>query len=226
MVDCSADRGYPYAGRVGGRTPFAGTALTALALVGSFLIGCGGRPSLPAPGFGTLSGRTVLVLPVQHVESTGSGWIGGARSARDAARQADAEIAFALEEHEGRASWVLPARQAEMLRRRPSIEVDPYALSTDEVRNEGLDLRRVHDPLYGEIRALAALFDTRYAVWPIEVVLEREGGRSRVAIRTLLLDTRGGDVLWQGFLYGGSEAPESPGALASAAQAFAAQVSP
>lgn len=191
--------------------------------------GCAGRSDpRSSPGFGMLSGQTVLVLPVQHVEATAAGWIGDARSAREAARQADAEIQFALSEEAGRATWVLPEQQVRMLRRRPSITVDPYTLSTDEVRDEGGRLRRIHDPLYGEVRALAALFDTRLAVWPLEIVrldVESEAEASVVGIRTLLLDARGGDVLWQGLIEGGVEGT-GPAALASAAQAFARRTSP
>jgi len=203
----------------------------AVALSLAALCGCGGggAEQAPAPGFGMLSGQRVLVLPVQYVTRTAAGWIGGAANAEQAARQADSEITFALGEEGGRAYWVTPAEQVEVLRRRPSIEVNPYMLSADEARREGGDLKDVRDPLYGEIRMLAALFDTRFAVWPLEVYYEpgEEGAAGRVAIRTFLLDARSGDVLWYGQVEGvASEDPSSPGALAAAAQAFAMQVSP
>lgn len=196
-------------------------------------IGCGGggNTEFPAPagaGFGMLSGRTVLVLPVQYVQDTPEGWIGGARGERDALRQADTEIAFALSEQPGRADWVLPEEQIETLRRQPSVRVDVNMLSVDQVRREGSDLERIVDPLYGEIRLLAALFDARYAIWPYEFFYREPSKESegRVAVRALLLDTRTGDVLWQGLILGGDEPPTSAGALASTAQAFAVRVSP
>lgn len=206
--------------------------LTFLALAAT--AGCGGGSDVdgfPKPaggGFGVLSGRTVLVLSVHYVHRTGEGWIGGASSEREAVSQADREIAFALAERRSRAAWVLPERQAATLRRRPSIEVNPHMLSVDQVRREGSDLKRIEDPLYGEIRLLAALFDTRYAVWPFEFYyVEAEGEHDgRVAVRALLLDARTGDVLWQGSIFGDDGPPTSPGALASTAQAFASVVSP
>ncbi len=184
---------------------------------------------MPAPGFGVLSGQTVLVLPVQYVQRVPGGWLGGAASAQEAARSADMEITFALQEVGGRASWVTPEQQMEALSRRPSIDVYPYLLSADEARRQGGELRHVRDPLYGEIRMLAALFDARYAIWPMEIYYQRdrEGEGARLAIRTFLLDARGGDVLWFGIIRGsGGQPPASPAALAAAAQAFAVRVSP
>jgi hypothetical protein len=76
---------------------------------------------------------------------------------------------------------------------------------------------------------LAALFDTRYALLPLEVDYEpgEAGAVGRVTIRTFLLDARSGAVLWYGQVGGAAgQDPTSPGTLAAAAQAFALQVSP
>jgi hypothetical protein len=189
----------------------------------------GGQEPMPTPGFGVLSGQTVLVLPVQYVQRIPGGWVGGAANAQDAARSADTEISFALHEVGGRARWVTPDQQVDELSRRPSIDVVPYLLSADEARREGGRLRHVRDPLYGEIRMLAALFDARYAVWPMEFFYEQDpgGGGGHLAIRTFVLDTRSGVVLWYGIVRGaGTQPPASPGALAAAAQRFAVEVSP
>lgn len=204
----------------------------ALLTLGTILgIGCGGGGRDPAPvgSFGMLSGQRVLVLPVQYVSRVPGGWIGGASTARAAARQADSEIAFALVEEGGRVSWITPEQQVAGLERRPSIEVDPYMLSADEARREGERLEDVRDPLYGEIRPLAALFDARLVLWPMEVTYESEERDAvpHLAIRTFLLDARSGDVLWYGEIQGApGQDPASPGALAAAAQAFAIRVSP
>jgi hypothetical protein len=202
-------------------------ALLALAAV----VGCGRRGDelRPAAGFGALSGQTVLVLPVQYVQRVPGGWAGGTANSREAARQADVEIAFALGEQGGRANWVTADKQVEAVRRKPWVSVDPRALSADEARRKGAKLRDVKDPLYGEIRVLAALFNSRYAVWPLEVIYEadEEAGSGRLAIRTFLLDVRRGSVLWYGVVRGRGEQPlASPGALASLAQEFASFVSP
>ncbi len=187
-----------------------------------------GRDPAPSTGFGVLSGQRVLVLPVQYVRAVPGGWVGGAANAREAARQADAEIAFALGEHGGRAVWVTPEEQVSGLRRRPSIDVDPYVLSADELRREGGALEHVRDPLYGELRTLAALFDSRYAVWPLEILHEpaEEKAGDRLVLRTVLLDTRAGTVIWYGIVRGGDQPPASSAALAALAQRFAVLASP
>lgn len=215
----------------GSRLKAGGDALLAATTIFIAASGCshGGNETPPPAGFGMLSGQTVLVLPVQFVSRTSGGWIGGAATAQAAARQADSEIAFALREQGGRAHWITPNEQVEALERRPSIQVDPYMLSADEARREGRRLKDIRDPLYGEIRLVAALFDTRLALWPMEVYQPRgvNGGGGRVAIRTFLLDTRSGDVLWYGEITSaGPHEPATPAALAAAAQAFAIQVSP
>lgn len=212
-------------------------AATSAALLTVQACGGGGPQEAPAPmsGFGVLSGKATLVLPVQYARRVPGGWPGGAAGARQAMRAADAEIGFALEEHGGRALWVMPERQVEVLRRQPSIQgVDPYLLSADYLRREGGDARWFRDPLFGEIRKLAALFDARYAIWPLELIHvddpKGEGAEgaegARLAIRGFLLDTRSGAVLWYGLVTGDEQAPATPGALAAVAQRFARLVSP
>ncbi len=192
--------------------------------------GCGGGGAEPVPvsRFDMLAGKKVLVLPVQYVRRTEGPWIGGARNEQAAARLADTEIGFALGEESSRAEWILPPAQVEAVERRPMLAVNPYALSADEARRGGGKFKWIRDPLYGEIRVLVAVFDARYIVWPIEVFYDKdeETNSGRVVIRTVFVDGRSGDVLWQGNIFGQDEPPTSPGALASAAQAFAREVSP
>lgn len=201
-------------------------------LAAAVVVACSGASDEPIPaasGFQMFSGQTVLVLPVQYVRQVPGGWVGGAANSRDAARLTDTEIAFALQEQAGRASWVTPEMQVLTLRRRPGIDVDPYSLAAGEIREKGGNLKDVKDPLYGEIRTLAALFDTRYVLWPLEVYYrtEEEDTTGHLAVRTFVLDARRGDVLWYGTVVeDGDQSPTSSGALAALAQKFAVFVSP
>lgn len=204
---------------------------SALALVLAVSPACAGGSSEPVPagGFDLLGGQTVLVLPVQYVRQVPGGWLGGSSNESAAARQADRELGFALGERGGRAKWILPEEQVGMLRRRPSIEVDPYALSTGEARRKGANLKDVEDPLRSEIRMLSALFDCRYAVLPLEIlyVVNEETGKGRLGVRTFLVDTRRGEVLWYGVVPGrDNPEPASAGALAALAQVWADFITP
>ena len=144
-----------------------------------------------------------------------------ARNEQAAARLADTEIGFALGEESSRAEWILPPAQVEAVERRPMLAVNPYALSADEARRGGGKFKWIRDPLYGEIRVLVAVFDARYIVWPIEVFYDKdeETNSGRVVIRTVFLDGRSGDVLWQGNIFGQDEPLTSPGALPTPAAA-------
>ena len=205
-----------------------------IVLLAVLAVACGGGGGIdegpvPMTGFGVLSGKTVLVLPVQYVRRVAGGWPGQRSGARDAARAADAEIAFALEEYGGRATWVTPDQQVRALEQQPSIQgVNPYLLSADQLRAEGKDAETYRGDLYSELRMIAALFDTRYAIWPLEVigVEDEEGSGERLAVRSFLLDLRAGSVMWYGLVLGDEQPPASPGALAGLAQAFAELVSP
>jgi hypothetical protein len=208
------------------------TAATGLVLVAAISCGGGGGASdlpAPTPGLSILTGKTVLVLPVQYARQLPDGWVGGASGRRDAALQATSEIVFALGEYGGRADWVFPDQQQAALDQQPAIEgVSPYMLSAGDLLREGSHAKDFRDPLYGQIRMLAALFDARYAVWPLEVfsLQEKDEPQGRLAIRAYLLDVRAGTVLWYGIVPGDDQPPASAGALATLAQIYAELISP
>lgn len=186
---------------------------------------------MPVPGFGILSGQRVLVLPVHYVQPVESRWVGGAASADEALRRANAEIAFALGERTTKTEWITAEEIAAAVERQPAMGVNIYGLSADAVRRTALGRAdRIRDPLYGEIRRLAALFDARYAVFPVELWYEPApagyGGEGRAALWTVLLDTRTGFVLWSGMVRGAPGPASSDLSVVRVAEALARQVTP
>lgn len=211
--------------------------MRALCLLGAVWVsaacgrGSGGDGPMPAPGFGVLGGQRVLVLPVHYVQPVDEGWVGGAASADQALRQANAEIAFALREQKSTTQWVVAGEIAAAVERQPAMGVHIYGLSADPVRRSALGRAdRVRDPLYGEIRRLAALMDARYAVFPVELWYEPGptgyGAEGRAALWTVLLDVRTGFVLWSGMVRGSPGPAGSEATVARAAEALARQVTP
>lgn len=192
--------------------------------------GAGDGP-MPVPGFGILGGQRVLLLPVHYVQPVAGGWLGAAGSAEESLRQANAEIAFAVGERRGTTQWIFPEEIARVLGRQPALQVHVYALSADPIRRENAGrLEWVKDPLYGEVRAIAALFDARYAVFPVELGYEeprsREETEGHGALWTVLFDARTGIVLWSGTVRGEAGPAASGATVARVAQALARQLVP
>jgi predicted small lipoprotein YifL len=168
-------------------------------------------PDRPQAAVPDLAGRAVMVLPAQL--RNGAGELAGL----------DAEIAFWLGERGGRVSWTFPPAIDRMLQRNAMLGIDPRALAVDAFARA--EVRNIGDPLFGDLRRLGALADTRYALIPTSAVYRRlgEGEGERVEIAAALIDTVGGRVIWFGVVAGAAGARGS-GAAASAAEALARAV--
>jgi hypothetical protein len=189
----------------GGTRGLAGVAFVALLAVGA----CGGRRA-PPPEPGTvrgfapdLRGRRVLVLPVQQVLGVPGG--------------PDAELAFALRERGVGVTWIFPADVEAVLARSPGVQARTQGLQVGDFLVA--EVTRVGDPLYGELRRLAALVDAEAIFLPIQAALSAEPGVDpRVRVWATLLEVRTGRVLWFAFLEGQSAPAGDPAGLASAVE--------
>lgn len=145
--------------------------------------------------------RRVMVLPVQRVVGV--------------AGDADAELAFALAGHGPDVQWVLPARVDEALARSPGIDARTRGLPVDQFL--AAEVRRVGDPLYGQIRRMAALVDADLALLPVMAAgVRTEEGTVGIRVHTALLDVRTGRVAWFSVAQGDALEAGAPAALASA----------
>lgn len=211
--------------------PMRSVALVALALAA----GCG-RPAddtgpVPALALAALGGQRVLVLPVHYVAAVPGGWLGGSASAEEARRGINAEIAFALGERGGTTQWALPGEIETALGREPGLGLRAYPLSADPIRRANARrLERVGDPLYGEVRKIAALLDARYVLFPVELLYDaarsKEEAEGHAALWTVLFDARTGLVMWSGTVRGDPGPPGSGATVARAAQALARRFVP
>jgi len=191
----------------------SGAARAAGVLVVACLGGCIHRhapPPEPGTSQGTppdLRGVPVMVFPVQRLAGVQG--------------DVDAEVAFGLRSRGPDIQWILPADLQDALDRSPSLHsrirgLDIAAFGVGQVR-------RVGDPLYGELRRLASFVDGEVALVPLTVsmVTDTTGARASVALSATLIDVRSGRVLWFGVVKGDSRDPADPGVLASAADALA-----
>lgn len=130
-----------------------------------------GQQLEPIPTFAP--GGNAVLLPVQSVRPLPTGaWPGGARSQKAAREAITAEFSFAFQEaEEGAETWTLPSDVIRVMGRNPTLHVDPEHLAYQGLLAKPEDLKRyqVYEPLHSQLRAIAAMFDTRHVVLPLQV---------------------------------------------------------
>lgn len=154
-----------------------------------------------------------MVLPAQTVRGPMEG--------------TDPELAYALGERSASVRWVFPSELREVLARSPGVSVRIDALPVGMFMQA--EINRVGDPLYGDLRRLAALTGADIALIPVEVRARADtasSGVARVEIAAALLSARTGRVYWFGIVEGESGAPHEVRTVASAAQALARRLVP
>lgn len=192
-------------------------ALCAAALIG----GCGAHHAPPvanaltAPTLGTTG---VLLLPVQDgavptADTTMRHW--------PVDRAAlNGEIAYWIQQSKSAKKWVLPATIARSLARNPGLEIKPNELAVGSFQHA--QVKRIGDPLFGDLRRLAGVFDAAVAVIPIAAeYLGKTQDSATVNIATAVINPLDGNVVWFGVISGSEKGVRSEAAMASAAQAFA-----
>ena len=178
------------------------------------LSACSGtvRPPDPGQAYGTppdLRGRRVVVLPVQQVIGV--------------AGDPDAELRFTLSDIGSEVEWVFEQEVEEVLARSPAIDARTRGLPVGVFLQA--QVQRIGDPLYGELRRIAALVDGEAILLPVRASFEPnedvEGSTPRVRFTTALIEPRSGRVAWFGIEEGGDFPQGDPRGLASAVEALA-----
>jgi hypothetical protein len=132
----------------------------------------------------------------------------------------DAEIAYWVPQLAAKTKWVLPELIDRVLARSPSLVIDPRALAVGSFQRA--QVRRIGDPLFGDLRRLAAVLDAQVAVVPIAAeYLGTEPAVAAPTIAAAVINALDGTVIWFGLIEGTEKGVSSEGAIAAAAQAFA-----
>ncbi len=172
----------------------------------------------PAP---VLSGQTVMIFPVQRGNvPTADPQLQHYTLATD---KLDAELAYWLPQVATNVKWTLPAAIQRAITRSPTLEVDINNLAVASFQRA--EVKRIGDPLFGDLRKLASVLNTRVAVIPIAA--ERIGTNpqtARVQVATAVVDAMNGMVIWFGMIEGDADATGEEAGIASAAQAMARAV--
>jgi hypothetical protein len=165
-----------------------------------------------------LTGVQVLFLPVQRSPLPGS----ATTAARyDGVDLLDAEISYWLREQAPDVRWVLPETIDRTLRRTPELDIKVRQLDVAVFRRA--QVKRIGDPLYGDLRRIAAVLDAKLAVVPVGAEFKPgDATQGRLEIALAIIDLSFGDVIWFGVLGGDAGTPGQQTA-ASTAQAVASR---
>jgi hypothetical protein len=133
----------------------------------------------------------------------------------------DAELLFQLRDRAPRVEWIPHEEIEERLERSPGLQAEVRGLPVGVFRSA--EVRRIGDPLYGQLRRMAALVDAPVALLPVAVALRPAGSRGEVVARlqAALVDVRTGRVLWFGMEEGRQGAAADAAVLASGVDALA-----
>ncbi len=189
---------------------------------------CGGHGSRTAPEdpiqavapspvpVGSLAGTNVLLLTaggivfgdsVAALDTQQTALLDAANAALDTALRRDAR----------EVTWLGIAEQRRMIRRNPTFDINPDRLPTAFLLSTRA--AQVPDPLWADIRTLAALGNARFALVPAAVRITGAPDAYAAVLVMAIVDARTGVVLWRGRT-DGPRAASPAAALARAASAL------
>ncbi|HEY2804268.1 MAG TPA: hypothetical protein VGI92_00260 [Gemmatimonadales bacterium] len=128
--------------------------------------------------------------------------------------EANAAIDTAVRRDGREVTWIGVEEQRRAARRNPTLSLEPDHFATEYLFDPKVD--RIPDPLWGQLRTLAAVTSARYVVAPAAVKIFGTTGSLTAAYIVVLADARSGSVLAR-LRAQGHAAPTAEAALALAA---------
>lgn len=163
-------------GRVDPSDPFAQIAVTHLSIAP-----LGGASVLLLVAGGLVAGDSANPLP--ELDARRSALLDQAYAALDTAVRRDGR----------EVTWMSLDEQQRAVRRNPTISVEPERLATQYLFDPRV--MRIPDPLWSQVRTLAALTGARYLVVPAGVKIAGTSGALTASYVVVLADARSGNVL-------------------------------
>ena len=165
-----------------------------------------------------LASEPLVVLPVQTLSLTVADWSDKLGDPRAFLSSVDDEIAFAVRERALRGKWAFAPDLARSAKRNPTYAVDPYTIALDPLKPVERDPEKIiGEPLSGQLRAFAGLFNARYAFIPVELRLAPDAAGARATIHAVVVDTRSARLTWKGDITGDAVRAFSPAVAAGIA---------
>lgn len=164
-----------------------------------------------------LAGQQVAILPLTMLVADpafedDSAWT-PYRERAVALRRADSLVSGAFESRAPEVEWVSPFELRKMARRAPGMLANPDEMGQAMLR--GAKIEDVPDPLRSSLRKLAAVAGGRMVLVPAAVGFSRDSsGAVRADLTLVMVDARGGRVVWRSIAHG--LGPSSDAALRQA----------
>ena len=133
---------------------------------------------------------------------------------------ASPEIVFALRARGTEVDWIFPDELEALLARSPAVDSSVRGLPVGIFLSA--EVRRIGDPLFGQLRRLGALTGSDIALIPVAVRSGAEGvgGASVVEIAATIINIRDGRVIWFGIVAGRPGSVADFGSVASAVESL------
>jgi hypothetical protein len=151
------------------------------------------------PPLASFAAERIIVLPVQMLRAdsgafvTKAIWDGGFRKALDDS------IGAAISDRGIGKAWNYAADVLRQSKRNIDFVGDPYAVGAQPLRGQLYKPQdHIPDVMFTNLRGLIALGNARFALVPVELVIQRDGPRQRAVLRLALVDGRLGEFLWVG----------------------------
>ena len=152
----------------------------------------------PQPPLASFAAQRIIVLPVQMLRADSGSFVTIPMWA-EFRKTLDDSVAAAISERGIGKGWGYAADVVRQAKRNAAYVGDPYALGAQPLRGQLYKRNdRIPDVMGNNLRGLIALGDARYALVPIELVIQRDGPRQRAVLRLALIDGRLGTFMWVG----------------------------
>jgi hypothetical protein len=184
------------------------------------------NPDAPSPHAPDMTSLKVMILPAQPAPAASRAHV----MAGEPVPGLDAELGYFLTEQAPRVQWVPSDVVKKGAANARTINVHPDALSVSQFTSA--QLKRIGDPLWGDLRLLGEVINARYALLPFAAGFVNgqptgtHASQTRVEIGAALIDTGNGNVLWTGYVAGDYGEDGSRSIVASAARALALKFAP
>ena len=170
-----------------------------------------------------LAGQHIVVLPLHYIRADTSGFAAQVTDPRATLAALDSAIERELDARGFGATWTFPPALARSAKRNAGYVSNPYSLAAERLRTGVRTTdERLAEPFASQLRAMVAVTDARYALFPVELRFERlADGRMLTLLHVVLLDARGSSIRWAGDVRGAASASVTPATIESLAFALA-----